>query len=121
MKRGAKIILVIGAALCLAAAFFAGRLTAPREPGETFYAEITEKSGNAFTVSGLSVNDVNRRGEFTFTADEDTKLLWHGTEITIEDLEKGDTVAITYSGEVLEIYPAVLTEVLRIELLDDEK
>lgn len=121
MKKAVKIVFVIGAALCLAAAFFAGRATAPKEVYKTFYAEITEKNGNAFTVSGLSVNDVNRRGEFTFVADENTELLWHGTEITLEDLEKGDNVAITDYGEVLETYPARLTKVLRIELLDDEK
>ena len=121
MKKAVKIVFVIGAALCLAAAFFAGRATAPKEVYKTFYAEITEKNGSAFTVSGLSVNDVNRRGEFAFVADENTELLWHGTKITLDDLEEGDTVAITDSGEVLEIYPAMLTKVLRIELLDDEK
>lgn len=88
---------------------------------QNFLRRDNRKNGSAFTVSGLSVNDVNRRGEFTFVADENTELLWHGTKITLDDLEEGDTVAITDSGEVLEIYPARLTKVLRIELLDDEK
>lgn len=33
---------------------------------QTFYAEITDISGELFTVDGLKINDINFRGDFTF-------------------------------------------------------
>ena len=40
--------------------------------------------------------------------------------ITVKDLRAGNTVSVTYTGEVLEISPAQVRDVLRIQLLDDE-
>ena len=42
---------------------------------QTFYAEIKEiNNNNVFLVEGLSVNDINYRGEFTFSVIEEIKL-----------------------------------------------
>ena len=85
-----------------------------------FYAQIVERRENTLLVEGLPVNDVNHRGQFSFTLGEDTRLLWRGEEITQEALRPGDTVAVTYSGETLEVYPVMLPQVYQVLLLEDE-
>lgn len=85
-----------------------------------FYAQIVERRENTLLVEGLPVNDVNHRGQFSFTLGEDTRLLWRGEEITQEALHSGDTVAVTYSGETLEVYPVMLPQVYQMLLLEDE-
>ena len=55
------------------------------EDTQVFYAEILERRENSFLVEGLSVNDVNHQGQFSFTAEVDTRLLWNGAEISLED------------------------------------
>lgn len=91
---------------------------------DVFYATIEEiREYNGITtvlVKGLDVNDINHRGEFDFSIDNDTELLWHGTKIEISDLKEGQNISITSTGEVLERYPAGLTKVTRVIILDDE-
>ena len=87
---------------------------------QTFYAEIREREADRFLVKGLAVNDLNYRGIHFFSATE-TALLWRGTAIGLSDLDAGDIIAVTFDGYVLESYPAQLQEVIRIQLLDDEK
>lgn len=88
---------------------------------QTFYAEIKEiNNNNAFLVEGLSVNDINYRGDFTFSVVEETKLEWRGTEISVSDLKVGNNISITFDGEILDTYPAQIQEVIKIQLLDDE-
>lgn len=40
----------------------------------TIYGEITQISGDAITVDGLPVNDINGRGAFFFTVSHDTPI-----------------------------------------------
>lgn len=91
---------------------------------DVFYAtveKITEYNGiTTVLVKGLDVNDINHRGEYDFSIDDDTKLLWHGTEIKKSDLKEGQNISITSTGEVLERYPAGLTKVTKIIVLDDK-
>ena len=108
----------------LALAFFFGRASAPEkyENCLTFYATITRRPDeDSFLVSGLDENGVNFRSEFVFTVDSDTLLAWQGGKISLKDFQVGDTVSITFTGGVRESYPGRLVEVLRLELLDDEK
>ena len=58
--------------------------------------------------------------KFDFSIDNDTELLWNNTKIEISDLKEGQNVSITSTGEVLESYPAQLTEVTKIIVLEDE-
>lgn len=91
---------------------------------DVFYAtieKITKYNGiTTVLVKGLDVNDINHRGEFDFSIDANTELLWHGTKIEISDLKEGQNISITSTGEVLERYPAGLTKVTRVIVLDDE-
>lgn len=48
-------------------------------------------------------------------------LSWRGTEISLSDLDIGDNISITFSGETLDTYPVQINDVVRIILLDDEK
>ena len=130
MKKGLKIILIIFVVvIALILGYFVGYKRAYDKienanqtiNQQTFYAEIKEITDNHFLVQGLTVNDINYRGEFTFPIMGETELLWRGAEIELSDLDVGDNIAITFVGEVLESYPAQITEVVRIQLLDDER
>lgn len=88
---------------------------------QTFYAEIKQINGTNILVKGLSVNDINYRGEFTFSVVGETKLEWRGTEISLSDLDVGDNISITFTGEILDSSPAQLKDVIKIQLSDDEK
>lgn len=91
---------------------------------DVFYAtieKISEYNGiTTVLVKGLDVNDINHRGEYDFSIKNDTKLLWHGTEIKKSDLKEGQNISITSIGEILERYPAGLTKVTKIVVLDDK-
>lgn len=123
-----KVICLIAAVLLAAGAFvggfFAGKNTADTDKNticEVVYAEILDINDNFFHVKGLDVNDVNGREEFTFSAKENTRLVWRGTEIPLSDFKVGDKIAFYYSGAVLETFPAQIPDVRIIKLLEDEK
>lgn len=89
-----------------------------------FYATIeTIRHNNGKTsllVKGLDINDINYRGKFSFSIDNNTELLWRYTKIDSSNLKVGQNISIAHSGEVLTSYPAQLTKVTRVIVLDDE-
>lgn len=91
---------------------------------ETFYAKIeniSEYNGiTSIKVQGLDVNDINYRGEFDFSIKTETIITWRGENIDIFDLKVGSNISITYDGNILESYPAQITNVKKIQLLDDK-
>ena len=88
---------------------------------QTFYAEITDISGELFTVDGLKINDINFRGDFTFSIVTETELVWRGNKMRLDEFSIGDTIAISFTGAVQETYPGHIQDVIRVQLLDDEK
>lgn len=94
---------------------------APAARPQTFYATVSDIRDNAVTVTGMEVNDINFRGEFCFSVTEETEITWRYTDISLGDLEVGDNVSITFTGEVMETSPAQIQGVEMIQLLDDEK
>ncbi len=124
-----RVFLIILAAVLVAGAFvggfFVGKNNTQKETDlpncEVVYAEIISVNGSNFHVKGLDVNDVNGRGEFTFSAKENTRLVWRGTEIPLSDFQAGDRIAFYYRGAVLESFPARIPNILLIKLLDDER
>lgn len=91
---------------------------------DVFYARIKEiREYNGITtvlINGIESNDINHRGEFDFSINSDTELLWKNIKIELSDLKEGQNVSITSTGEVLERYPAKLTRVTRVIVLDNE-
>lgn len=110
---------------CIAVIFyFIGYKQALKEnQTETFNAVITDMGENNshIRVEGLETNDVNTRGSFTFSVEDDTKLEWHNTPIKFSEFDVGDCVAITHTGSIMESYPAQIEKVTKLQLLDDEK
>lgn len=88
---------------------------------QTFYAEIKNINDTNLLVDGLDVNDINYRGEFSFKVTENTKLEWRNTIIDMTDFDEGDNISITFKGEIQETYPAQISNVVKIQLLDNEK
>lgn len=122
-----KAILIILAAVLLAGAFVGGFFVGKNTKKDTdlpnfavVYAEIISVNGANFHVKGLEVNDINGRGEFTFSAKENTTLVWRGTELSLSDFQAGDRIAFYYRGMILESYPAQVQNVVMIKLLEDE-
>ncbi len=126
-KRAFLGIMVLLAAVLSAGAFaggyFVGRGSIPAVEARDFevlYAEVISADNGFFHVKGLDVNDINGRGEYTFSAGENTQLIWRGTEISLSDFQPGDRIAFYWSGEVMESFPAQVRNVIRIKLLEDE-
>lgn len=129
MKRPLKIILLITISCAIfTLAYFIGYKTAYdriENTGinvypQTFYAVIKENNDGHMLVEGLDVNDINFRGEFTFTVLPETELTWRYTPVSLSDFDPGDTVSVTFTGEIMESYPAQIADVVKIQLLDDE-
>ena len=122
-----KILYIITVLILLALTFTAGFLIARKTYKldiaaiNTFYASIEEINGKNLLVNGLDVNDINGRQRFTFTVHESTSLIWRGTEIALSDLKVNQKISITYTGEVLEMSPVIIKDILKIQLLEDEK
>lgn len=121
MKRIIHTVSIVLAILLAAAGgCYVGRRSVTPLAGTTFYAVIEEIRENSILVQGLEINDINGRGAFELTVGDKTELIWRGVPITVKDLREGNTISVTYTGEVLEISPAQIRDVLRIQLLDDE-
>ena len=81
--------------------------------GASFYALVVSVSSNSLNVCGLNttVNGSSQSGLFTVSLRENAKILKGNTEISLSDLTAGDIVFILYSGEVMETYPAQISDV----------
>lgn len=94
-----------------------------RTEQKTFYAEIKEiKEYNGVTtllVEGIESNDINHRGDFTFSIN-DTRVLWKGASVSASYLKKGMLITIGKYDYVQETYPAKLVDVESIIILQDE-
>lgn len=123
------ILLIVLCVVAVAGIFFAigyktayDRIEAARTTlkSQTFYASISDIRDSTLSVQGMDVNDINFRGDFVLDIVEETKIVWRYTELSFEDLDVGDKIAVTFSGDVLESSPAQITQVEQIQLLDDE-
>ncbi|MGL6198328.1 MAG: hypothetical protein ACRC3H_05270 [Lachnospiraceae bacterium] len=101
--------------------YFAGKNSVEPIMETTFYANVEEINGDTLLVNGLEYNDINHRGQYELNIKEDTILEWRSTEITPEDFKIGDTISVTYTGDILDSYPGRIPDLLRIQLLTDEK
>lgn len=95
--------------------------------GNTFYATIKKVSKSIdgkpmLFVQGLDINDRDSRGEWNIVISDKTLIRWNGNVIDISELDIADTISITYTDETIDaIYPPTLSEIVCINLLDDEK
>ena len=138
MSSKQKFLTVIGMIVIIGVSFvvglFVGQRNAPRNDlvinkvvGQIFYANIEsikQYNDGSFhlNVKGLEVNDINYRGNFTFKVDDSMNMTWRGEKVKVSELKVGSTIAITFTDEMLtSISPTPLTEVVKIQILDDEK
>lgn len=73
-------------------------------------------------VKGSPVNDINHRDAYCFQIEADTIIreMIEENLICMEDLKMGDTVYITYTGDVLETSPATLLDVVKVERFNED-
>lgn len=125
MKK--KILLVCIVFLSLLASFAIGVLvghqTAPISAEAVwFYANVLENNGNTLLVEGIPENDVNYHGQFSIPLNALKKkaavLDAQNNPIELSDIPVGSQVRIGYSGTVLEVYPAILQDVVQIRIVE---
>lgn len=104
--------------LAFSVGFFAGQNSVNIPNAISFYGIILEKSENKLHIQGIPENDINHRGEFIMATNNIEQLYnEHGQKITIEQLNIGAEIRITYDGMVMESYPSQLTRIYRIDLI----
>lgn len=138
MSSKQKVFIVIGMIVIIGVSFvvglFIGQQNAPKNDlairkvvWQTFYANIEsikQYNDGSFhiNVKGLEINDINYRGNFTFKVDNSMDMTWRGEKIKVSDFKVGNNIAITFTDEMLtSISPTPLTEVVKIQILDDER
>lgn len=125
MKQYTKILAILtSAVLFFFAGFSIGHKTGQETQPDivyptTFYATVTEVYETTLAVKGLDINQINYRGDFSLVLSEDTELIWRGTSAELSEFRPGLTVSVSFTGYILETDPAGLTEVCRVEILDD--
>ena len=129
MSNKQRIFIVIGLTLIIVVSFISGLLIGQKNSpknnlavsevyGETFYASIEsikQYNDGSFhiNVKGLEVNDIK--------VDDSINMTWRGEKIKVSNLKEGNTISITFVDEVFsDISPTPLTEVVKIQILDDE-
>lgn len=124
LRVTALVVFLLAFAGANVGSFLLGRASAGRrvswQETETIFAAVLAVEEGRFHVEGLPQNDANGRGEFVFAVDPDTQLVWRGTPLALSDFAPGQTVAVTYAGPVEESFPAGISQVLRVKLLDDQ-
>ncbi len=138
MKNKQKVFIVIGILVIIGVSFgvglFIGQKNVPKNDlainkveSQTFYANIEsikQYNDGSFhlNVTGLEVNDINYRGNFTFKVDDSMDMTWRGEKVKVSDLKEGNNISITFTDEtIMSISPTPLREVIKIQILDDER
>lgn len=138
MKNKQKVFIVIGTLVIIGVSFgvglFIGQKNASKNDlvirkvvGQTFYANIEsmeQYNDGSFhiNVKGLDINDINYRGNFTFKVDDSMDMTWRGEKVKVSDLKEGNNISITFTDETInDISPTPLIEVIKIQVLDDER
>ena len=139
MSGKQKVFIIIGMIIIIVVSFtvglFIGKMNVVNDDlaiskvvyGQTFYANIEsikQYNDGSFhlNVKGLEINDINYRGNFTFKVDDSIKMTWRGEEVKVTDLKEGSNISITFTDEIInEISPTLLEEVVKIQILDDER
>ena len=127
MKQRSRIIaaVLVSAVLAFFAGFSVGHEEGRKTQPEivyapTFYATVKEVSAHGLMVEGLEINQINYRSLYHFAVDEQTQLVYRGTPVELSNFRPGLTVAVSFTGYILETHPVGLTEVCRVEILDDD-
>ncbi len=118
MKRRKRVLAVLGMLAVILGFLVRERLAFT---GETFNARVVKVYENRLLVRGLEENGINFRGEYSVSIDENTELTWKGTDIPLSEFDVGDKVEVSFTGAVQETSPARPQDVVRVQLLDDEK
>ena len=137
MSSNKKVFIIVGMIVIILLSFtiglFIGKMYVVNDDlaiskvyGQTFYANIESikqynDGGFHINVRGLEINDINYRGDFTFTINDNIDMTWRGEKIGISDLKEGDIISITFTDEGLrDISPIPLQEVVKVQLLSDD-
>jgi hypothetical protein len=72
-------------------------------------------------VKGLKDNDINYQGEFILRISDKTNIGYNSQVLKQEELQRGNTIRILFTGSVLESYPGQIDEVLVITKYDSDK
>lgn len=84
--------------------------------GNTFYVMALKVTDSKIFGYGLDINGYNDRGFMDLSVGENTVYRYSYTDISLDDIHSGDIIAVTSVGEVVEIYPAIYTDIIAVNL-----
>ncbi len=115
-----KKIIFAGIVVIIAVVFFVYKQVTT-ETGTSFYANITDMFGTNTVVLGIPENDINHRGKFQFDiGDKKINILdVNGNKTDKENLKVGVLVRVTYKGDILEISPAIIQDVISVQIVEE--
>lgn len=90
----------------------------------TTFAGIIERNdtdNKKIYIQGFKDNDINYKGKFVLGISDKTNIGYNSQEIKQEELQRGDTIKILFTGSILESYPGQIDEVLVITKYDSDK
>lgn len=82
--------------------------------GNAFYVMALKVTDSNIFGYGLDINGSNDRGYMDLSVGENTVYRYSYTDISLDDIHSGDIIAVTSVGEVVEIYPAIYTDIIAV-------
>ena len=119
MKKRLLLEIIIGLLLIIISVSIGYSLSSSKESGTSFYCTLTLINDNTLEVSGIPENDINHRGDFILPLRDNTKILTTSDQkLNIENLKEDSLLKVTYTGEYQDTYPATVSKVLEIIVIE---
>lgn len=120
-----KYVIVISFLFIVFMGYNLGTLALPvklyRMPNQSFMAKVKEVNIDSIKVKGIDSNEKDFRNKWFIISLKGTKLRWQNEKIKMINLNKGDSVLITFTGEATSTYPTTINNVSLLELKEEYK
>lgn len=90
----------------------------PTQEETSFYGIVTEITESNLHIQGIPENDISHRGAFILHITSKTKIIGDNSSISISDIPIHSTIQISYTGSILESYPAQINNVTEISIIE---
>lgn len=120
-----KYVIVISFLFIIFIGYNLGKLALPiktyKMPNQSFIAKVKEVNVDSIKVKGIDSNEKDFRNKWFIISLKGTKLRWQNEKIKMINLNKGDNVLITFTGEATSTYPTTINNVSLLELKEEYK
>lgn len=120
-----KYVIAVSFLFILFIGYNLGKLALPiktyKMPDQSFIAKVKEINVDTIKVKGIDSNEKDFRNKWFVISLKGTKLRWKNEKIKMINLNKGDNVLITFTGEATSTYPTTINNVSLLELKEEYK